>query len=195
MDNKTQIKNCFYELNTAYLKIIEHNIRAIYYWKPQSYRQSIMDAIEPCCDGKQLDLLYNLYTGFIITYQLHSMEDKIALTSAILFMYYNMVLIETHDNELLSTSIPRDSSGKKLASNFLTIKHVFVNCIQMDLSEAKIPRIDLNDLDREHVYNKFVEFYTNILISDDIAYGTIRRFFLGPTFSERRHCRSRTASK
>ena len=43
-------------------------------------------------------------------------------------MYYNMVLIETHDNELLSNSIPRDSSGKILSSNFVTIKNVFLNC-------------------------------------------------------------------
>lgn len=187
MDTKPQIKRIFRELNDAFLEIIEHNVNDLYDWKSVSFRQDVIQLVEPCCSDDQLEFLYNLYNDFTVSVQ---SDDSVeyhkytnVLIAAILFMYYNMVLIETHDNELLSNSIPRDSSGKVLSSNFVTVKHVFLNCSLF------------NDLDREHAYNKFVEFYTNILISDDIAYGTIRRFFLGPTFSERRNSRSRSTSK
>ena len=194
MDSKPQIIRIFRELNNAYLEIIEHNVNELYDWKSESFRQDVIQLVEPCCSDHQLEYLYNLYNNFITNSNSNSITTQSynnaeyrkymnVLIAAILFMYYNMVLIETHDNELLSNSIPRSSSGKILAPNFLTIKHVFFNCSLF------------NDLDREHAYNKFVEFYTNILISDETAYGTIRRFFLGPTFSERRNSRSRSTSK
>ena len=170
MNTKPKIIEKIIEINDAYLQLIEHNVRIIYKKKNASYRKEIMDSIEPCCDDKQLELLYNLYDGFIDTYPLDSMEDKIALNTAILFMYYNMVLIETHDNELLSTNMLRNDNGKIMSPHFLTIKNIFMISSIFD------------GLNREPVYKKFIEFYTKITTSDEQEYSNIRRFLLGPTF-------------
>ena len=109
MDTEKKVKDKFTAINIIFQEIIKHNAKIVF-----------LDAVievEQCCNDKQLQFLYDLYNGFIGTIGTTrtisiTEEYKNALVAAILFMYYNMVLLETHDNELLShRTISKNSRG------------------------------------------------------------------------------------
>ena len=175
MDTEQKIKDKFTTINILFQEIINYNARIIY---------GTIVFVENCCNPNQLQFLYDLYDGFIETTKTTRTESiteeyKIALVAAILFMYYNMVLIETHDNELLShRTIAKNNRGLNFPG-FLTIEMMFSSNENFEMLNS-------------HELNRLFDFFCNKFAFNDtdVAFINIRRFFLGPTFSERRNLRS-----
>jgi hypothetical protein len=175
MDTEQKIKEKFKAINILFQEIINHNARIIY---------GTIVFVENCCNDNQLQFLYDLYNGFIETTKTTRTEPiteeyKIALVAAILFMYYNMVLIETHDNELLShRTIAKNNRGENYL-RFITVERMFK-------TNENFTMLNSDEL------NRLFEFFCNNISTNDteVAFTNIRRFFLGPTFSARRNLRS-----
>jgi len=159
-NEKDVIKETFDLINKSFIEIIKNNIKMTYYKHEQD---GLMNSIDFCCFETKQDFLYELYETFID--ENNDDIDKISIILAILYVYYHLVSIETHDNDMLSTTRAKNSKNLPV-KGYITIYHFIEN------------DPFFNGLERKLVVQTFIKYSNGIIASDEVKYQKIRRAIL-----------------